>query len=783
MSEVPQPGDDCGVQVAGSGDLAVLSVSLGLNAGAGDDNRVYVFERLGHTWSRYGILHIDDVSDPERFGADVAISSTTVLVGAPGSGSIAGAAYVFIRAATDWVLEATLRPDSSAPGDLFGKSVALEGDTALVGSPGTASVHSFARSGGEWRHEGVLNVTDVVAEDHFGHSVALEGEVAVVGAPYKLDRRGAAFFFRRRAASDWTLHASFQHPGVTNDQFGSSVAASGRTVFVGALGQEAEVGAVHIFEQEDIDQVDEDDVAGNASGNSVSMRDFDWQMRGTLPRPSSISTGDFFGTSVDLFGDDVALIGAPNHHGSGGTRSGVAYFYERVNGTWSVEATLSVETLGVEQRFGRTVALAGEVAIVGACRLTKEPFAAYVFDHDYCKASLCSVGLILKPTAEIPERCDGSSCSVEECCDVADQCSSNVCTSGFILKWNLPDYCWGTTCEVVECCIPTGSCVASDCRAGWRLQSLPEFHRCSGATCTLLECCEQLGDCSAWTCNVTEGYALKSPTPPFCGNLACVNDECCDLRATCSSYGCPPWWMKKLPSAQPVFCNDTSCTRDECCERFDVCTINDCGNTTLLRRPAPSCITRGCPEEECCDPLDVCSANTCPGGFSLKTQGDLPVLCASTVCIVEECCDALVPVCTLDLCLDNFQVRLETWPERCAAWPCQQEECCGAPVECSVANCDEGWVLRGNIICNTTACKRDECCDQAVAIANPSIVNEVVFFAALTLTVAMTGVLAFLCVKWYRMTHQIQKVVPVEPEPTTPERPNTETSWRKGRLK
>ena len=101
-----------------------------------------------------------------------------------------GSAYVFTRSGTTWTQQAKLTASDGAADDYFGYSVALSGDTALVGAYwddvganyDQGSAYVFTRSGTTWTQQAKLTASDGAAGDHFGHSVALSGDTALVGA-------------------------------------------------------------------------------------------------------------------------------------------------------------------------------------------------------------------------------------------------------------------------------------------------------------------------------------------------------------------------------------------------------------------------------------------------------------------------------------------------------------------------------------------------------------------------------------------------------------------------
>ena len=140
----------------------------------------------------------------------MALSGDTALVGAyyddVGANADQGSAYVFTRSGTTWTQQAQLTASDGAAGDCFGTSVALSGDTALVGAisddvganSGQGSAYVFTRNGTTWTQQAKLTASDGAAYGRLWQSVALSGDTALVGATYAggLDQ-GAAYVFTR----------------------------------------------------------------------------------------------------------------------------------------------------------------------------------------------------------------------------------------------------------------------------------------------------------------------------------------------------------------------------------------------------------------------------------------------------------------------------------------------------------------------------------------------------------------------------------------------------------
>ena len=152
----------------------------------------------------------DDGATDDLFGHSVSISGDYAVVGAIGDndkGIRSGSAYVYNYSGTSWVEEAKLLPDDGAADDQFGISVSIDGDYAVAGAFGddvngdfSGSAYVFKRSGTIWAQEDKLLPSDGTAFDVFGQSVFISGDYAVVGAQNDQDNgfaSGSAYIFKR----------------------------------------------------------------------------------------------------------------------------------------------------------------------------------------------------------------------------------------------------------------------------------------------------------------------------------------------------------------------------------------------------------------------------------------------------------------------------------------------------------------------------------------------------------------------------------------------------------
>jgi MYXO-CTERM domain-containing protein len=312
----------------------------------------------------------DDGASLDRFGFSVAVDGDTAIVGARGYGNH-GAAYVFVRDGAGWTQQAKLMIEDGKEGDNFGFSVAVSGDTALVGAfqaknkgKMTGAAYVFTRSGGVWEQQEKLVASDGKGLDLFGESVALSGDTALVGAMMAGEgKTGKAYVFAR-AAGTWSEQASLQaKDGMHADDFGVSVALSGDTAVVGADA----VGA-----------------QGEASGAAyVFVRDGQSWAQQAKVTASDKSAYKFFGNPVALSGD-TAVVGSYLSDGPA-VSSGAAYVFVRDGATWTEKKKLTASDGAAGDGFGISVAISGGTVAIGAFDDNNEGAvsgSAYVFQRD-----------------------------------------------------------------------------------------------------------------------------------------------------------------------------------------------------------------------------------------------------------------------------------------------------------------------------------------------------------------------------------------------------------------
>ena len=258
--------DRFGWSVAISGDYALVGTLTSSDDKGKRSGSVYVFRREGASWTEQAKLTASDGEEEDRFGCSVAIWGDYALVGATGGdGRVAnsGCVYVFHREGTSWTQQVKLTASDGAQHEGFGCSVAIWGDHALVGAyqdddkgKHSGSAYIFHREGASWTQQVKLTASDGEEEDLFGRSVALFGDYALVGASWgdgRVTNSGSAYIFHHRGI--WKEQAKLTASGGREkDRLGGSVALSGDYALVGADwhdGSKGEnSGSAYIFHRE-----------------------------------------------------------------------------------------------------------------------------------------------------------------------------------------------------------------------------------------------------------------------------------------------------------------------------------------------------------------------------------------------------------------------------------------------------------------------------------------------------------------------------------------------------
>jgi len=327
-------------------------------------------------WQEVALLVASDGAAGDYYGFAVALSGDTAAVGAYYADApklASGAVYVHERDAGGpgaWGEVRKVVPSDAQKSLHFGYDLDLDGNTLAVGAPTDwnatllGAVYLFERDlggTGNWGQMTKLQPPDVVDDDAFGRSLALSGDTLVVGAwaaPGAAPSAGAAYVFERDLGGpdSWGQVTKLSLP-VTNLLLGYDVAVSGDTLALGAVGDASNgflAGAAYVFER---------DLGGPGSWGLAAKR-----------LASDGFQGDYFGSSVDLF-EDTLVVGAVFADHDDDDDSGAAYVFERDHGgpgAWGEVRKLAASD-GVPDdwfagNFGGGVSISGDTIVAGAYR-------------------------------------------------------------------------------------------------------------------------------------------------------------------------------------------------------------------------------------------------------------------------------------------------------------------------------------------------------------------------------------------------------------------------------
>lgn len=346
-------------------------------------------------------IKASNTQSADEFGYAVAISGDTMVVGAwtedggaagvngeqDNDGHQSGAAYVFRLTGTQWSQEAYLKAFVNVDRAQFGRSVAISGDTVVIGAPaesGSGGVFVFTRNNSIWSPQAELEASMLGDADAFGWSVSISADTIVVGAIREGSNAtgvggdednnlavtaGAAYVFVRNDTS-WTRQAYLKASNTNQqDKFGHSVAISGDTIVIGAQDEKSNATGVNGSGQ--------DDNSLTAAGAAyVFVRsESNWAQQAYL-KASNTDAGDLFGHVVSVSGDNI-LIGATGEAsfatGINGDQeddslatAGAAYLFTRSDTTWNQQVYLKASNTGLKDEFGHSVSIDGDVLVVAA---------------------------------------------------------------------------------------------------------------------------------------------------------------------------------------------------------------------------------------------------------------------------------------------------------------------------------------------------------------------------------------------------------------------------------
>ena len=382
-------GDSMGQSVAVEGNIVLVGVPYRTVGNNIEQGAVDIYSKPASGWhdmTQTITLTLSGGVPYQTFGASLAISGNTLVVSAPnasgGCSSSPGAAYVFIKSGNRAQQVATLMPSDNYPCNPFGWSVAISGNTIVVGSPvnspgGDGEAFVFVKPASGWQD--MTETAKLTASDSnqgpgwFGETVSVDGDTVVVGA-YLQANTGEAYVFVK-PSSGWTSMTETAKltpsDGIPSDEFGFAVSISGNTVLVGSpynpYGQQYRAG--YIYVEPPTGWVNATETAKLTASDEVVF--------------------DLLGNTVLLAGND-ALLGAPSVPYPANNDAGAAYAYVKPATGWKSTSTFQAKFTSSDgfptDNFGSAIALSGRTLVIGAPQVHWDPSfdfpgpgATYVF--------------------------------------------------------------------------------------------------------------------------------------------------------------------------------------------------------------------------------------------------------------------------------------------------------------------------------------------------------------------------------------------------------------------
>ena len=415
-----------------------------------------------HSLAQQAYIKASNTEINDRFGRSLELAGDTLVVGAPNESSAAtgvngdegdnlavgsGAVYVFVRGTGGWIQQAYVKASNTGDSDNFGFSVAVDGNTLVVGAPfedssakgvngnggdngatDSGAVYVFTRTNGIWTQQAYIKASNAEAHDSFGNTVDVSGDTLVVGAPTlnkSLNNSGAVYVYVR-SNGVWEEQAVLQASNAeAGDSFGANVKLVGDTLAVGAPLEDSSATGIDGDQSNDPIQ----GVNNDSGAVYVFTRDNGSWTQQAYVKASNTDAADFFGSQIALDDNTLAVGAASEDNGAKGidhnqngksdegtaSNSGAVYVFTRSGMTWSQQAYVKASNVGFSDGFGRSVALTKNTLAVGAWRegsramgingngddnSSKDSGAAYVFTRSgatwmqqaYVKASNTDAG-------------------------------------------------------------------------------------------------------------------------------------------------------------------------------------------------------------------------------------------------------------------------------------------------------------------------------------------------------------------------------------------------------
>ncbi len=350
--------DYFGNGMAASGDYAIIGSCYdddnGTNSGS-----AYIFHNNAGTWEQHQKINASDGQTNEFFALAVAISGDYAITTSLGANSYAGKAHVFHNDAGVWTETQILTPSDTENYQLFGCSINMNNDYAIIGAYGdeesgvnSGAAYVFQNVSNNWIEVAKLTASDADVNDFFGIAVDIQSDYAVVGADgnenHAGSQSGTAYIFYNNSGTWQQSQILESADSVVGDHFGASVSISGDGIAIGASSKSDNgtwSGAAYIFE--------------NDSGT--------WEQQQKIVA-SDAGSQKLFGDSINII-DDTLIVGSSGNISFTPYIAGSAYIFKaNGDGIWDEKARLLASDLAVRDQYGYVVDFSNNFAFVGSPR-------------------------------------------------------------------------------------------------------------------------------------------------------------------------------------------------------------------------------------------------------------------------------------------------------------------------------------------------------------------------------------------------------------------------------
>ncbi len=304
---------------------------------------MYFFSRVDGAWTFDQVVQPSDPTEGRTELLSCAMDGNTVIVGAIKRGTTNGAAFIFEKSGSIWGQTQTLIVSQS--GGKFGSSVAINGDTAVVGTDAQSAAYVFQPTQGLWVQRAQLTDQGLI-----GSAVAIYRDEQTSGLGIFVNANNRVDYFENLQGS-WQVTQTLVPEGLSaNANFGSAISVDGKRALIGAP-SDAGNGSAYLYER----------------GETI------WTKTLNVV-PNTPTPGALFGSSVAISGTTL-LIGATN----GNSSIGAAYVFDFQQGLWTQTEILTPYDGQPRDSFGSAVGITTGSLFVAASNKSSSQGAAYVF--------------------------------------------------------------------------------------------------------------------------------------------------------------------------------------------------------------------------------------------------------------------------------------------------------------------------------------------------------------------------------------------------------------------